>query len=101
MQTVPPMASHRKMACEEAEALAVNVFSYLASDEEHLARFLSLTGLEPGTLRTAAQSPGFFPAVLDHVAGYEPLLIETAKALHVKPERIMEARWTLSPSEFE
>lgn len=95
------MVSHRKMAREDAEALAVNVFSYLASQEEHLARFLNLTGLEPKALRTAAQSPEFLPAVLDHVAGYEPLLIETARAIEVKPERIMEARWTLSPSEFD
>jgi hypothetical protein len=95
------MASYKKIAGEEAETLAVNVFSYLASNEEHLTRFLNFTGLEPRTLRAATQSPGFFVAVLDHVAGYEPLLLETAKALNVKPERIMEARWTLSPSEFE
>ena len=95
------MTSHKKIAGEEAEILAVQVFSYLASNEEHLTRFLRLTGLEPQGLRAAAESPGFFAGVLDHVAAYEPLLLETAKALNVKPERLMEARWTLSPSEFE
>jgi hypothetical protein len=95
------MALHKKIGEEEAEALAIDVFSRLAGNDEHLGRFLAMTGLDPGSLRAAAGSPGFLAAVLDHVAGYEPLLLETAKALNVKPERIMEARSRLSPSEFE
>jgi hypothetical protein len=73
----------------------------LAQDDERLTRFLDMTGLRPDTVRAAAATPGFFAAVLDHVASDEPLLVELAKALATKPERIMEARHTLSPSEFE
>ena len=95
------MASHTIIAPDEAEALALGAFSYIAGSEEHLSRFLALTGIEPHTLRAATESPGFFGAILDHVVSYEPLLIEIARALEVRPERIMEARGRLSPSEFE
>jgi hypothetical protein len=39
--------------------------------------------------------------VLDYVAADEPLLLDLAQALSTKPESIMAARATLSPSEFE
>jgi hypothetical protein len=35
------------------------------------------------------------------VVSDEPLLIALAKDLNTKPEYIMQAHWTLSPSEFE
>ena len=49
----------------------------------------------------AAASPGFFAGILDYVVSDEPLLIALAKELNTKPEHIMQAHWTLSPSEFE
>jgi Protein of unknown function (DUF3572) len=101
MQIRPTMTSHRKIANEHAEDLALRTLSYIVSDEERLNRFLAMTGLQPDTIRRAAASPDFLAAVLDYVAGDEPLLIALAQSLELKPERIMEARWTLSPSEFE
>ena len=91
----------KRITHEEAEAVALSALAYITGDEEVLGRFLALSGLEPGTIRAAAASPGFLAAVLDYVASDEPLLIALAKALDTKPERIMEARQTLSPSEFE
>jgi hypothetical protein len=101
MQIPSTMTAHRKIANEHAEELALRTLSYIASDEERLGRFLTTTGLRPETIRSAAASPGFLAAVLDYVAGDEPLLISLAQSLELKPERIMEARHTLSPSEFE
>jgi hypothetical protein len=95
------MTAHKKIGTEQAEAIALSTLSYLIADEERLNRFLGMTGLQPDTIRSAAASPGFLAAVLDYVAGDEPLLLDLAKAMDTKPERIMEARWTLSPSEFE
>jgi hypothetical protein len=40
-------------------------------------------------------------AVLDYIASDEPLLIALADHLQTKPEMVMAARFTLSPSEFE
>ena len=79
----------------------VGAFSFITSDEERLGRFLAVSGLRPDTIRSAAASPGFLAAVLDYVASDEPLLIALAKDLNIKPEHIMQAHWTLSPSEFE
>ncbi|HEY8381701.1 MAG TPA: DUF3572 domain-containing protein [Microvirga sp.] len=95
------MNTYRKITKDEAETTALNAFSFLAQDDERLTRFLETTGLRPETIRQAVETPGFFAAVLDYVASDEPLLIDLAKALATKPERIMEARYTLSPSEFE
>jgi Protein of unknown function (DUF3572) len=95
------MTSYRKMTAEEAELVAVSAFAFVAGDPERLARFLEITGLRPETIRQAAASPGFYGAVLDHVAADEQLLLALAGALGTKPERIMQARHTLAPSDFE
>ena len=81
--------------------MAVSAFAFVAGDPERLARFLEITGLRPETIRQAAASPGFYGAVLDHVAADEQLLLALAGALETKPERIMQARHTLAPSDFE
>lgn len=95
------MSTYRKISAEEAKSVALSAFMHLTQDEERLTRFLEMTGLRPETVRAAAATPGFFAAVLDHVASDEALLLELARALEMKPERIMEARHTLSPLEFE
>ena len=94
-------APTKRISEGEAEAIALSALSYITGDEEVLGRFLATSGLEPGTIRAAAASPGFLAGVLDYVAADEPLLIALAKALDTRPERIMEAHRTLSPSEFE
>jgi hypothetical protein len=91
----------RKITVSEAETLAVAAFSALTADEERMSRFMTLSGLQPDTIRQAAGSPRFFAAILDYVVSDEPLLIALASELGVKPERLMGAHLALSPSEFE
>jgi hypothetical protein len=91
----------KKMSVEEAESVALNAFSYITGDEERMSRFLSISGLRVDTIRIAAESAGFFAGILDYIASDEALLIGFAEQLNIKPERIMQAHWTLSPSEFE
>jgi hypothetical protein len=95
------MATHKKIANDQAEALALSTLTYIVSDGERLGRFLEITGLRAETIRSAATSPGFLGAVMDYVAADEPLLLALAQSLDLKPERIMEARWALSPTEFD
>jgi hypothetical protein len=90
-----------KPSRDDAERLALEVLGYLVADGDHLWAFLGATGLEPGTIRQAARTPGFLVAVLDHVAANESLLISVAAALETKPERLMEARRVLAPEPFE
>jgi hypothetical protein len=91
----------KRVTREEAENVALGAFSFLTGDEERLSRFLAVSGLRPDTIRSAASSPGFFAGILDYVVSDEPLLIALTKELNTKPEHIMQAHWTLSPSEFE
>ncbi|WP_201831888.1 DUF3572 domain-containing protein [Microvirga zambiensis] len=91
----------KRVTREQAENVAVGAFSFITSDDERLSRFLAVSGLRPDTIRDAASSPGFLAGILDYVVSDEPLLIALAKELDTKPEHIMQAHWTLSPSEFE
>jgi len=91
----------RKITPEEAQTVALNAFTALSAHGGRLARFMNISGLTPETIRGAATEPGFLPGILDYVASDEALLLELAKEMNVKPEHIMEARRTLSPSEFE
>jgi hypothetical protein len=101
MNCKPPAMITRKITPEAAQDLAVAILARLARDDERMSRFLALTGIDGGDIRAAAQDPGFLAGVMDYVAGDETLLLDIAKELDTKPERLMEARWTLSPSEFE
>ncbi|QFU16676.1 DUF3572 domain-containing protein [Microvirga thermotolerans] len=91
----------KKISAEEAERVALEAFSRIAADEERLGRFMAVSGLQAQTIRAAAALPGFLAGILDYVAADEPLLIALAQEMETVPERIMEARRTLSPSEFE
>lgn len=91
----------KKMTVEEAETIALDAFSYITDDEERMGRFLSVSGLRTDTIRIAAESPGFFAGILDYIASDEALLISFAEHSKLRPERIMQAQWTLSPTDFE
>jgi hypothetical protein len=76
---------------EAAETLAVQAFSWIAEQPDVLGRFLSLTGIGPATIRSAAVAPGFAAGVLDFLAGDEALLVAFAAAVRVPPERVAAA----------
>jgi hypothetical protein len=84
------------LTIESAETLAVDVLAWLAGEPEALARFLSLSGIEPATLRTAAADPGFLAGVLDFTCGDEALLTAFAGHAGIRPERVVAARRTLN-----
>lgn len=86
----------------QGEALAIEALGFLAGDPERLSRFLALSGLGPGNLRRAAAEPGFFLAVLDHLAADERLLVAFAAAQGIDPAAIVAAREALAgrPAEF-
>ena len=86
---------------EAAESLAVEALGFLADDDTRLERFLSLSGLGPENLRAAASAPGFFAAVLDHVAGDETLLLAYAAHGGHAPTEVVRARDVLAPPTLE
>ena len=94
IRAMPP-----KQPTPDPQVLALQALAFLASDDDRLERFLSLTGIEPGSLRGLAQDPAGLGAVLDYLLGWEPLLLEFAEAYELKPESIAVARRKLPGGE--
>jgi Protein of unknown function (DUF3572) len=86
-------------AREAAEALAIEVLTYIAADPTALERFMSLSGLDAGNLRAAAADPGFFVGVLDFVRSDEAMLLAFAANAGRDPASIARARYILAPPE--
>ncbi len=70
------MKSPRSMPAEAAEGLAIQALSYLAGEPDRLGRFLTVTGIGPDQIRTAAGEPGFLAGVLAYIASDETLAAE-------------------------
>lgn len=79
----------------DAEALAVAALRFLAAEPERLGTFMADTGLAPETMRSAAATPGFLPAVLDYLIGNEPVLIDFAADQGIDPSAVPAARAVL------
>jgi hypothetical protein len=95
------MARPIPVSFETAEILAIQALAFLASDGERLGRFLELTGIGPDDVRAAAREPHFLAAVLDHIAGYEPLLRDFVAATDIDPLSIAPARAALGSKDWE
>ncbi|HUZ66293.1 MAG TPA: DUF3572 domain-containing protein [Beijerinckiaceae bacterium] len=92
----------RPLTPDAAETIALQALAFLASDSDRLERFLSLTGLRPETVRTAAAQSGFLIGVLDHFASDESLLLSFTKSAALDPAAVALARRALSgPTDFD
>jgi hypothetical protein len=81
---------------ETAETLAIEALSWLAGDEEALSQFITLSGIGPDDLRSAAGDPGFLAALLDFVTSEDSRILAFAAHAGVKPERVVAARRILN-----
>ena len=76
----------------DPEALALQALVFLMADDDRLARFLDLTGLDGNAVRELAHEPHGLGAVLDYLLGFEPLLLEFAAEIGVDPAVIAAQR---------
>ncbi len=74
-----------------AEDTAVAVLGWLANEPEMLSRFLALSGLQPGQMRSAVQDPGFLAGMLEFLMQHEPTLMAFCEATQTKPEVVVSA----------
>jgi hypothetical protein len=81
--------------------LAIEALGYIAGDPELLARFLAMTGLDPGAIRAAAAQPDFLLGVLEYVCGDERLLVAFATHADIGPEEIETAKQALAGADWE
>ena len=81
---------------QAAHELAIAALGFIASDTDELSRFLALSGIDPGSIRIAAQEPGFLGGVLAYISGNERTLLAFATSASVGPEEIEKARLVLT-----
>lgn len=81
---------------ESAEMIAIKGLQYLAGDEEHLERFLSLSGIDIADLRENAGSVEFQAGILEYFMGNEPTLLAFSAQHAIAPEDIAKAQLVLS-----
>jgi hypothetical protein len=86
-------------AREAAEALAIEILTYIAADTATLERFMSLSGLDVGNLRAAAAEPGFLVGVIDFLRSDEAMLLAFAANAGRDPASIARARDIIAPPE--
>ena len=85
-----------RTAAADAETIAIRALQFIAADGERLARFLSITGIGPETLRQAAAEPGFLAQVLEFVGEDESLLLAFAANAALAPATVAAARQRLA-----
>jgi len=78
-------------AAPEASVLSLAALGWLLQDADRADRFLSLTGLDPDSLRAAVGERATQVAVLEFLSNHEPDLVRAAEALAVTPEELIAA----------
>ena len=76
---------------EQAETLAIQALSWLASGEEILSQFLNVTGAAPGDLRARAKEPEFLGFVLDFIMRDDETILGFCSAAGATPAAVQRA----------
>lgn len=84
-------AKPRALDLEGAETIGLQALGFLAADDNRIAKFLGLTGIDPSDLIAQAKSPNMLLAVLEHLGQDESLLLVFASENEIAPEVIGEA----------
>jgi hypothetical protein len=80
----------------QPDEIAVSVLTWLSNEPDMLTRFLSLTGLDAGSLRQISASPGFAAGLLEFVLAHEPSLMAFSAHSGYAPEAVSAAWQALS-----
>jgi len=83
------------MKQNEAETIALNVLGFLTGNETRLERFMTLSGLDPHTLKNNASDPVFLAGILDYLLQDETLVYMFAEEYNLSPALPATARRTL------
>lgn len=79
-------------AQESAETTALQVLTWLVSDDDMIGPFLAATGADPVPIAGLAREPHFLAAVVDFCLESDARVIDCAAALGLPPEAIGQAR---------
>lgn len=84
---------------EDAEVMSIDVLSFIAAEEQRLRQFIAVTGLEPASIRSEANSRDFLVGVLDFILSDDSLLLVFAAHKNIDPNLIKAARHALAPGD--
>lgn len=74
----------------ELSEISVEVLIWLASQPDHLGRFLELSGIRADQIRAQVDNRAFQQGLVNFIMSHEPDLIEFCTAREVKPERVAQ-----------
>jgi hypothetical protein len=89
------------VSAEDAEAMAIQILGWLISQPDLLNRFMALVGVDAGSIRRAAEEPGFLGAVTGFVMAHEPTLLAFCEQNDVRAERVAACHHRLAGPESE
>ncbi|MBA2127145.1 DUF3572 domain-containing protein [Hyphomicrobium methylovorum] len=90
----------KKLNRENAEALALQVLTFLLTEPERTSRFLALTGASLADLRQDALAPELQTSALDYLLSDESLLLMFCQEAGVQPETVAPAYALLGGTAF-
>ncbi len=88
-----------RLDIDGAGAIALQGLAFLASDDDRVSRFLTLTGMSPDDMRASASETQTQAAVLEYLLADESLLLVFAAEVGVPPEQIAPAYMLLAGPE--
>lgn len=94
------MAGTKKLDRDGAEALALQMLTFLLTEPERLSRFLALTGISLADLRQDALTPELQTATLDYLLSDESLLLTFCQESGIPPETVAPAYALLGGTAF-
>ena len=92
-------SSHTTLSMEQAEKIAIHALTFLASEPDHLAKFMNITGMEPDDIAGNAGTAFFQAALLEHLMRDETLLLTFCGNENIDPALISPAHQMLAGPE--
>lgn len=76
----------------EGTTIALQLIAFLASDDERMERFSSLSGMGLGDLKDGTENPVFLGFLLDYALQDEALILSFAENQQISPQSLAVAR---------
>ena len=89
------------VSAEDAEAMAIQILSWLIGQPDLINRFMALVGVDASSIRRAAAEPGFLAAVTGFVMAHEPTLLAFCAENGVRAEWVAACHHRLAGPESE
>jgi uncharacterized protein DUF3572 len=86
-----PHNARARSTRKAAEILAIQALAFIGEDPRTLARFLDISGIPAGQIRTASREPRFLAGVLEHMLADERLLVAFADNAGINPAAVARA----------